>query len=77
MIIFFFKSSIFSLDYVNYNRSHKGTLKLESLKMKPNSFILGNSRSLSIKASDWKNYLDSKSISYKEWFSRKEFNDNC
>ena len=64
VIIFFFKSSIFSLDYVNYNRSHKGTLKLESLKMKPNSFILGNSRSLSIKASDWKNYLDGKSITF-------------
>lgn len=64
VIVFLFKSSIFALGYVNYNRSHKGTLKLASLKIKPNSFILGNSRSLSIKASDWENYLDDKSIPF-------------
>ena len=64
MIVCCFKSSIFSWNYINYNRSHTGTIKLESQKIKPNSFILGNSRSLSIKASDWKNYLDNESVPF-------------
>ena len=55
---------IFGLDYVNYNRSYKNTQILKEKKIKPSSYILGNSRSLAVTCADWINYLNPSEIPF-------------
>lgn len=59
-----FKKDIFGLEYVNYNRSYQSTQALQNEKQKPSSFILGNSRSIAITCTDWKQYLQSSEIPF-------------